>query len=411
MLNIQKTQDKLAIVIVGYNRLDSIVRLLNSLLNAEYYDMDVPLVISIDASNNEDLYTYARTFVWPFGEKHVIIHKKRLGLREHIFSCGDLTEYFKGIILLEDDIYVSAHFYKYALEACNYYDEDDKVACIALYSKNINESISMPFVPYKDKFDVYATQIVITWGECWTRHMWSQFKDWLKLNRDIDFSNLEIPNNVKLYSKAWSKFFYAYQVLTNKYTISPYESYTTNFSEVGEHAKKQLTRCQVPLVNSYRQCIFASVENLVKYDAFMNPVDLAGFVGIDGNNLNVDLSGYRGCLVNKRYLLSISLLPYKVVKSYGLSMKPIDANIRKNIDGKGIYLYDTDYKITGGKTERLPIQFIEYNLEVFTLYSIRRYYFYLITQKVKNKKLAFLNFLKKLHVLRVRFIGGRNEPQ
>lgn len=92
-------------------------------------------------------------------------------------------------------------------------------------------------------------------------------------------------------------------------------------------------------------------------------------------------------------------------------MKPIDANIRKNIDGKGIYLYDTDYKITGGKTERLPIQFIEYNLEVFTLNSIRRYYFYLITQKVKNKKLAFLNFLKKLHVLRVRFIGGRNEPQ
>ena len=147
MLNIQKTQDKLAIVIVGYNRLDSIVRLLNSLLNAEYYDMDVPLVISIDASNNEDLYTYARTFVWPFGEKHVIIHKKRLGLREHIFSCGDLTEYFKGIILLEDDIYVSAHFYKYALEACNYYDEDDKVACIALYSKNINESISIAALP------------------------------------------------------------------------------------------------------------------------------------------------------------------------------------------------------------------------------------------------------------------------
>jgi len=51
-------QDKIAVVVVGYNRLKSIQRLLDSLLKAEYISQDVPLVISIDGSGDTALYDF-----------------------------------------------------------------------------------------------------------------------------------------------------------------------------------------------------------------------------------------------------------------------------------------------------------------------------------------------------------------
>ena len=53
-------KDKVAIVVVGYNRIKSIRRLLNSLLVAKYPNDDVPLVISIDCSGDLELYSYVQ---------------------------------------------------------------------------------------------------------------------------------------------------------------------------------------------------------------------------------------------------------------------------------------------------------------------------------------------------------------
>ena len=61
-----------AIVVVGYNRIASIKRLLSSLTIA-CYDDEVPLVISIDRSGNEELYAYVNNFSWKHGNKYVII--------------------------------------------------------------------------------------------------------------------------------------------------------------------------------------------------------------------------------------------------------------------------------------------------------------------------------------------------
>ena len=55
-------RDKIAVVVVGYNRLLSIKRLLESLERAEYPIDDVPLVISIDCSGDNDLYNYLLIF-------------------------------------------------------------------------------------------------------------------------------------------------------------------------------------------------------------------------------------------------------------------------------------------------------------------------------------------------------------
>ena len=59
------------IVVVAYNRMDSLKRILGSLLNAEY-PAAAKLIISIDRGDNADVLNFAEEFSWPFGEKQVI---------------------------------------------------------------------------------------------------------------------------------------------------------------------------------------------------------------------------------------------------------------------------------------------------------------------------------------------------
>ena len=132
-LDFSGNKDKVAIVCVGYNRIKSLSRLLNSLLCAKYPNNDIPLVISIDCSGDQSLYNYVREFKWPYGNKYVNIQEVRLGLKNHIYQCGDLTKYFKAIILLEDDLVVSPVFYSYVLQSLNVYSEEPRIAEISLY--------------------------------------------------------------------------------------------------------------------------------------------------------------------------------------------------------------------------------------------------------------------------------------
>ena len=65
----------IAIVVVGYNRPDSIEHLLNSLLRAEYGEEKVNLVISLDKGQRQkEIKDIAERIIWPYGEK--TIYKK-----------------------------------------------------------------------------------------------------------------------------------------------------------------------------------------------------------------------------------------------------------------------------------------------------------------------------------------------
>ena len=139
-----ENKNKLAIVVVGYNRIDSIKRILTSLDNA-VYPCDVPLVISIDCSGCEPLYDYVRNYTWNHGCKFVIIREKRMGLRDHVLSCGDLTKFFRGVIILEDDIFVSPYFYYYSLACVDKYDSDDRVSGISLYRPAMDGNLPIDY--------------------------------------------------------------------------------------------------------------------------------------------------------------------------------------------------------------------------------------------------------------------------
>ena len=95
---IKEDKSKVAIVVVGYNRLHGLKRLLENLNSCNYPDYDVPLIISIDASGNEEVYNLAKKFNWNHGTKYVNIERERLGLKKHILQCGSLTRFLKLLL-------------------------------------------------------------------------------------------------------------------------------------------------------------------------------------------------------------------------------------------------------------------------------------------------------------------------
>ncbi len=383
-INNPSNQDRIAVVVVGYNRLKSIKRLLSSLLKANYPTNNIPLVISIDCSGDENLYDFVRSFEWPFGDKYLIIHEKRLGLKDHIFSCGDFTQHFKAIILLEDDIYVSEYFYNYVEQTVLKYGDDDRIAQISLYKNERNGYVGLPFINMQTDSDVFLMQAISSWGECWTRSMWQDFKEWLpKCNKQI-IQSTDMPNAIKGWTKAWSKYYYAYLIAKNRYVIYPNVSLTTNFSDAGVHGDDNNSLVQVSIQQSKFDMTLPEVEELIKYDIYCNNEAIYNWIGIGPNDLCLDLYGFNENTLNKQYLLSTRNLQYKTIKSFALHMRPIELNIKENIEGKGIYLYDTS--ISDKFNSSTDSDYLaSYYLDGYNPSMLRKYVFKKTYKAIKEK--------------------------
>ena len=68
---------------------------------------------------------------------------------------------------------------------------------------------------------------------------------------------------------------------------------------------------------------------------------MASWLEVDSENLCVDINGLKNMCLFKRYLLSRKGLPYKIIKSYSINLKPIEANILFDNKGSSLFLYDT----------------------------------------------------------------------
>lgn len=327
-----------AVVVVGFNRLLSITRLLKSLSSA-YYDEEVALVISIDKSDDQDVYSFVDNFQWNYGNKYVIIQEKRRGLKEHIYRCGDLSKFFKSVTILEDDLMVSPYFFDYVKKAVEIYGDDKNVAGISLYKNEFNGFNSLPLFFLNNGYDVFAYQSTSTWGETFTYSMWSLFRAWLN-DWDEDFSAVDTYKEIKSWNKAWSKYYEAYIILNKKYFIYPHLSVSTNNNDAGTHVT------DLGINNSYqvemlygKHCYqMPRFEALLRYDTYAQFEGLRSVKGID--DIAVDLYGNRENIV-QRYLLSIRHLDYKIIYHYGIRLRPIELNILLDIPGESIFLYDT----------------------------------------------------------------------
>lgn len=335
---------KLGIVVVGYNRLENLQRILNRLNDCNYEDDNLLLIVSLDNSGMDSLPVFAKNFKWLHGDKYVKTFPQRLGLRQHILNCGNYLNEFNldAISVFEDDIYPSNAFYNYMKQSVEFYKNDTEVAGISLYTHLWNMAANAPFNPvYQSNYDTFYLQYAQSWGQIWMRKQWNEFYEWYKNNKEY-IDNKRIPQSVSNWKEtSWLKYHIKYCIEENKYFVYPYKSLTTCFSDVGEHAIIKSTTYQVPLENSMdKKYNFPMLDgSSIRYDAFFESLNVYEHLNLEAANLVVDLYGAKRSFQSGNYVLTTEVIEEPIIRSYGLELRPIEMNIYCDIPGNEIFLY------------------------------------------------------------------------
>ncbi|MDX2245913.1 MAG: glycosyltransferase family 2 protein [Bacteroidia bacterium] len=338
---------KPVIVVVAYNRVHSLNRLLLSLSQAQYPE-DVKLIISIDrGENNQDVVELAHRFEWNFGEKEVLYRPENLGLRKHILSCGDMTEKYGSVILLEDDLYVSPCFYRFSQEATNYYADDDRIAGIGLYTNQMNSYAGfLPFIPVEDGSDVFFFQAPCSWGQVWNDKKWRKFRDWYNEGPKISDQD-RFPKPIKNWPESsWLKYHIKYVVEKDLYYVYPRISHSTNFGDSGVHFDKQVNMYQVNLQYRKKTYTFQTFdEALAVYDIFYEilPSRLSQMVpALAAYKYVVDIYGTKNLGQYEEEYVLTKTPAVKPVFSFGMQFRPFVMNIINQLPGKSLFFAHKD---------------------------------------------------------------------
>jgi len=334
-----------AVVIVTYNRPDSLKRLLNSISRANYFDFkEIPLVISVDGEGSQRCQDIAEDFVWEYGPKDIISHPKNIGLRQHVINSGELTRIYGGIIVLEDDLFVAPDFYAFALQSIKKYSNDINIAGVSLYGYAYCEFVNAPFYTLDDGFDVYFMQVPSSLGQVWTLRQWESFIEYYNKIDKWDDSNF-FPNQINGWPQSsWKKFYYKYIAESGLYFVYPKIPRATNFGDIGTHYSNTAQFLQVPIsqnTNSTFKLRLPSLEeSLNKYDAFWeiqsDSLKKAGFN--PDLSFGVDLFGLKDLqYFNHDYFLSTKdARNFK--KKYGFHFLLPFLNVIYDIEGEDITL-------------------------------------------------------------------------
>ena len=336
--------EKMAVVSIGYNRPQSLRRLLDSLRLADYGGDRIDLVVSLDHSDRqEEAVRVAEQCSWPHGEKIIRKFAEKQGLRRHVLACGDLTETYDAVAVFEDDIVAAPGFYSFMKQTIEYYGEDDRIAGISLYSREWNMITDRLFEPQRSDRDVFFMQLAQSWGQVWTKNQLHAFKSWYREHENLPFPEKKLPQYIASWpANSWLKYHIWYCVDRDKYFVYPYTSLTTNFMEAGEHSRGECWRYQVAMqsgtVSHYRLQRLEDAS-AVKYDVFYENQGVAAWLGLPEEAVCVDLYGSKETAEGCRYWLTPRNADLPVARSFGLFMRPLEQNIQYNMEGDFFKLY------------------------------------------------------------------------
>jgi hypothetical protein len=343
------------IIVIAFNRVHTLSRLLRSLSVARYpAEQSIPLVISIDQSDAVGVARLADEFPWLHGPKEVIRQQARLGLREHVLRCGDLSESRGAIIMLEDDLTVSSEFYHYAQQALEFYKSNDTIAGISLYNYHLNPhafdeecACDVRFDPLDDGFDNWFGCFASSWGQAWTADQWKKFRIWLKQRPAGASTSTKLPSDVRQWpDTSWKKDFHGYQAEANRYFVFPRVALSTNWGDKGTHFFSDNARFQSPLLCGEKNWRFSRfTESRSIYDPYFEiaPQCLQAFSSILRDlHFDVDLTGLKdAAVVSSPHVLTIrDAAPLK--HSFDLALHPPELNVVHNIPGAILRLVTRD---------------------------------------------------------------------
>ena len=359
-----------AIVVIAYDRDHCLERLLDSLAKARYPDGEaIPLVISIDKTENRRVYEVAEQFEWAYGEKRLISQAEHLGLKSHILASGDLVSGFGSLIMLEDDLVVSPFFYLFTCQALGIYAGDPRIAGISLYSYQLTESRFLPFEAIDDGYDVYFLQLPASWGQAWTHTQWQVFRDWL-LDHPEEKGVEQLPAYIQKWSDdSWKKQFSRYLLATDRWFVFPRKSLSTNFGDPGTHTDRK-GLFQVPLQMGARTWQFSELgDSGAVYDMYFEPLPQClktHATSLQDYSFDVDLYGSKEHDVLQKDWVLTTRKGGDGPVSFGMEMVPLAANVISGVAGKEIRLIRREELVP----EELPVS--RYNYVMRSLPDVYR---------------------------------------
>ncbi len=337
-----------AIAVPAFNRPASLQRLLRALAAADV-DAGTPLLLSIDcpaddrhAAANAAVAAVARAFRWPYGPLEIVAQPAPLGLVGNVFFCGAAAESYGAVVLLEDDLLVSARFHAYARQALAAYGDDPRLAGLSLNSPWFNGFTHQPFVPLPDDGDVTFLQLSTPHGQVYTAAQWAAFRAWLAAATPATGAAAVHDLLVALPEDDWLGTKARYLATTNRYYVYPRESLTTATGEPGTHFAEATSFFQVPLQERRRDF------RCLPFDAAVAVYD--GFYELLPERLNRMTDRLHDCDYTidlyatkpARRLTTDFVLttrPCRVTAAtFGRALWPLEANVIAGVPGRGINL-------------------------------------------------------------------------
>ena len=197
---------------------------------------------------------------WPFLSIHYSESSVNRGLAKSIIEgVGKVLEQYEQVIVLEDDLVLSADFLEYMEQSLLTYRNDNRIWSISGYSPSIE-------IPADYEHQVYLTPRASSWGWGTWRNRWEgidwevsdyrQFRSSRKKRKAFDRGGNDMSRLLDLQQhgriNSWAiRWCYA-QFLRNMYTVYPVKSKVANqgFGNNASHAGWHDDRHQVVLDSS-----------------------------------------------------------------------------------------------------------------------------------------------------------------
>lgn len=247
----------LRIIVLAYNRSESLKRLLHSLSVAYYLGDKIALDIWIDRSAADGkvcdkTFKTGMNFKFKYGEKAVYVHKTHMGVMKQWLGNWNYKAHPEEIcVFLEDDLVVSPHFYRWLKSVHKTYDSDDRISGYTLQGAGTihsgEKSLNNIIVP--DKHSTYLYSMPGTWGFSPKREQWEKFITWYEekstkthfhpiISDDIATDWYNENKKRGSLENMWSIWYIYYNYIFKKYVLYPniqpdFQGFSFNWKEPG----------------------------------------------------------------------------------------------------------------------------------------------------------------------------------
>lgn len=336
-------QPPITIIILAFNRLYSLQRLMISLIDAARAfnsSAPIPITISLDADASPEVIRFSENIFSRFYTISIIKHTQKMGPDQHNLWAMQQSEISENVMILEDDTMVSPSLFFYSSAILAKLADDPQIAGFSLYDYERNEVANYPFMKLQDGNDIYYYQRASSRGMLLTKAQWLRFK-----SCKITETGIDLPEFYRRWDDSiWEKKFNAYLIQENKYWAFPRQSITTNFGEPGAHVSKSIyrhafqSRLSNTIKSEYKLCTVP--ESKTVYDSYGEPTCIPGF---SNNEITSDIFGIRNLsLVKTKYVLT-GRFTSQSIEGYSLDLMPPEMNIIAHLRGGELKVTETQF--------------------------------------------------------------------